>query len=199
MLRVYGEERLSSRIVENLRKARSLSEASPLSPVDELRSAVSAAVGTRFKSAEFKALSRVWQVGEGAPCSLRIETRRQLFEAEAQRACFQALRMYVNDEPANLRSLVRQALQVLRPGGRLVVIGFHSLEERLVESGWRERACPEQQQAESSLFEDPLRQPFSGVRKCRETPVKCRWRRVLRVRLAAHSAWMLQAAIDTRR
>lgn len=48
------------------------------------------------------------------------------------RKTFQALRMYVNDELGALEEFLRQAEEVLAPGGRLVVITFHSLEDRLV-------------------------------------------------------------------
>jgi len=45
---------------------------------------------------------------------------------------FQALRMEVNQEMAALEALLTQSLEVLKPGGRLVVITYHSLEDRLV-------------------------------------------------------------------
>lgn len=45
---------------------------------------------------------------------------------------FQALRMAVNDEVGALRDLLTQSAEVLKPGGRLVVITFHSIEDRLV-------------------------------------------------------------------
>ena len=45
---------------------------------------------------------------------------------------FQALRMHVNDELGQLRSALAQALELLSVGGRLAVISFHSLEDRIV-------------------------------------------------------------------
>lgn len=47
---------------------------------------------------------------------------------------FQALRIEVNNEMRALREMLQQTLSVLRPGGRLVVITYHSLEDRLVKN-----------------------------------------------------------------
>jgi 16S rRNA (cytosine1402-N4)-methyltransferase len=53
---------------------------------------------------------------------------------------FQALRIFVNRELDDLRKLLSAAPQVLKPGGRLVIISFHSLEDRIVKDAMREGA-----------------------------------------------------------
>jgi len=59
---------------------------------------------------------------------------------------FQALRMKVNDEPGNLTAVLPQAVKLLKPGGRLAVISFHSLEDRAVKEYFKQESrgciCP---------------------------------------------------------
>ena len=61
---------------------------------------------------------------------------------------FQALRIAVNDELGQVRRGVAAGIELLKPGGRIVVISFHSLEDRIVKQLFREKAkgciCPPQ-------------------------------------------------------
>jgi len=58
------------------------------------------------------------------------------------RTVFQALRMAVNDELASLKQALERAIDVLAPNGRLVVISFHSGEDRVVKNVLRDAARP---------------------------------------------------------
>ena len=74
---------------------------------------------------------------------------------------FQALRMAVNDERRSLLSGLAAACTVLKPGGRLVVLTFHSIEDRLVKEFGRAQSLPYTVSGEVDVPE--LRQPRRPV------------------------------------
>jgi 16S rRNA (cytosine1402-N4)-methyltransferase len=64
-----------------------------------------------------------------APCTPKYNKEHQYLAK-----VFQALRIEVNNEIEVLREFLQQSLEVLKPGGRLVVMSYHSLEDRLVKN-----------------------------------------------------------------
>lgn len=116
----YGEEKQSRRIAQAVVAAR------PLQTTQEL--------------AEIVARARARGGRRRARDKGRIHPATQTF---------QALRIAVNDELAALEAVLPQAVELLRPGRRLAVISFHSLEDRLVKQFFRRQAqgciCPPEQ------------------------------------------------------
>jgi len=107
----FGEERRSRRI------ARAIVRSRPISTTAQLAAVISAA-------------ARPMNRGKN-------EYARRIHPATLT---FQALRIFVNRELDDLRALLNAAPQLLKPGGRLVVISFHSLEDRIVKDAMREGA-----------------------------------------------------------
>jgi 16S rRNA (cytosine1402-N4)-methyltransferase len=103
ILREYGEERAAGRIADTIIHDR---RQFMISSTAQLAAIVASAVPERFRG--------------GKP---KIHPATQTF---------QALRIAVNDELGNVESVLPEALKLLKPGGRLAVISFHSLEDRIV-------------------------------------------------------------------
>ncbi len=68
----------------------------------------------------------------------RVVPRSRFGGIDSATRTFQALRIAVNEELDALESALRRIPEVLRPGGRIVVISFHSLEDRIVKETFRD-------------------------------------------------------------
>jgi len=112
----YGEERWSKKIAASIVRKRE--QQGPIEDSRALAEIVKEAIPARY--------------------------RRQ--GGHPSRKVFQALRLAVNRELDNISTFLPQALRLLAPGGRLAVIAYHSLEDRLVKSFLREHSgqcsCP---------------------------------------------------------
>jgi 16S rRNA (cytosine1402-N4)-methyltransferase len=120
IFRRYGEEGQSRRI------ARILVDHRPLQTTSELAGLIEREIGRHGRKGQ--------RFGPGRHPATQV---------------FQALRIAVNDELGEIERGLRAATDLLRPGGRLVVISFHSLEDRLVKQFIRRESrdciCPPEQ------------------------------------------------------
>ncbi len=75
---------------------------------------------------------------------------------------FQALRIEVNDELGALKELLKQSVSVLKPEGRLVIITFHSLEDRIVKNFYKTGTFDE---VEDDVYGNKKASPFNIITK----------------------------------
>ncbi len=69
---------------------------------------------------------------------------------------FQAIRIEVNNELECLREAIEEGMNVLRPGGRFVILSYHSLEDRIVKEQFREASATVRRAAHQLLPDTPL-------------------------------------------
>lgn len=95
------------------------------------------------KHREISAFETTTELAEIISRAKRVRSRRRIHPATKT---FQALRIAVNRELSNLHRFINDALDVLKKGGRLSVISFHSLEDRIVKNFFQAGAkgciCP---------------------------------------------------------
>ena len=135
IFRDYGEERHARRIARAIARARM---EKPIGTTGELKALVDAAKGARALREE------------------RIDPATRVF---------QALRIAVNQELAGLERCIEETVELLETGGRLVVISYHSLEDRIVKTTLRDLARGEvdpvtgRSRSETQLIEVLTRKP----------------------------------------
>jgi 16S rRNA (cytosine1402-N4)-methyltransferase len=102
---------------------------------------IARAIGRRRRQQPFERTSELVDTIKGS-----IPAPARFGDGHPAKRVFQALRIAVNDELGALEAALPAAMEMLRPGGRVAVISFHSLEDRIVKHWFRAQArgctCP---------------------------------------------------------
>jgi 16S rRNA (cytosine1402-N4)-methyltransferase len=115
------------------------------------------------------------QEAVAAPKQWRLRQGTNQWKTHPAARTFQAVRILVNRELANLTQLLRVLPGVLRPGGRAAVISFHSGEDRLVKTAFRDGA---RAGVYESASDEPVRAGFAEKQdNPRSRSAKLRWAR----------------------
>ena len=112
IFREYGEERFSPQIARRICERR---VEKPIETTTELAELIAGAIPSKFRYKE---------------------------QQHPARRCFQAVRIEVNGELQGLREAVDSCIELLNPGGRMVVLTFHSLEDRIVKNAFKTAENP---------------------------------------------------------
>ncbi len=126
---------------------------------------------------------------------IRAEVRRSQDGIDPATRTFQALRIYVNDELGELERGLQGAERLLAPKGRLAVVSFHSLEDRIVKAFIRDRSgrAPNPSRHRPAVTESGKTMTFAQVNSRAITPSKREVRdnpraRSARLRIAERTA-----------
>ena len=112
IFRDYGEERFSPLIARRIVERRA---EKPIETTTELADIIASAIPAKFRFKE---------------------------QQHPARRCFQAIHIEVNGELQGLREAVDDCIDLLAPGGRIVILTFHSLEDRIVKTAFRTAENP---------------------------------------------------------
>ena len=107
---------------------------------------------------ESEAITTTVQLADLARRAIPYANRQRIHPATRT---FQALRIAVNEELKEVSEVLQQALAVMRIGARLVVIAFHSLEDRIVKRFFRDACKPhDDESGTTKKFNLPFRKPL---------------------------------------